>query len=270
MGAREDTEDVLRKIHVLFSKAVPVENSSRRVIIDKTDMMDLLKELNACMYKMMDEYELTRESRDKAERAQKKHGDDIIFDARKDADDIYAASMMYTERALKSIQESIQTAEDRIDGITRDLKAAMKAEREEVQKNQLDVRGTLQDMVDGEKYIRLIQDENRRLEKEAEEKKEIRASRETAGRPEREAVPAADEPAPVKPEIHINTAYLEKTGMHVPGEEEAADPDLVMEQGLIHEALKDDPVTAQDLNGRTDTGKEKKEKKGFLGGIFGN
>lgn len=89
MGAREKTEIVLRKIHVFFSKAEPYNGSKRSVVVDKNEMMDLLKELNDCIYEMMDEYELTEQSRDKAERRQKKQADERVFEARKSAEDIY-------------------------------------------------------------------------------------------------------------------------------------------------------------------------------------
>ena len=64
MGAQDRTEKVLRDIHVLFSKAEPFEGSKQRVVVDKNEVMELLKELNGCMYDMMEEYELTMRSRD--------------------------------------------------------------------------------------------------------------------------------------------------------------------------------------------------------------
>ena len=79
MSAKNDTEKVLRDIHVLFSKAEPVEGSAINVVVNKNDVMELLKELNNCMYEMMDEYELTSQSRAKAEREMKKEGDDNII-----------------------------------------------------------------------------------------------------------------------------------------------------------------------------------------------
>ena len=69
MGAQDRTEEVLREIHVLFSKAQPYNDSKKRVVIEKSKMMDLLKELNDCMYDMMEEHELTVQSRDKARQA---------------------------------------------------------------------------------------------------------------------------------------------------------------------------------------------------------
>ena len=105
MGAQDRTEEVLREIHVLFSKAQPYNDSKKRVVIEKSKMMDLLKELNDCMYDMMEEHELTVQSRDKANRKLQKQGDDMVFEARKNAEDVYAASLMYSDRALAEIQD---------------------------------------------------------------------------------------------------------------------------------------------------------------------
>ena len=85
-------------------------------------MMDLLKELNECMYDMMEEHELTVKSRDKANREMQKQGDDIVFEATRKAEDIYAASLMYTDNALDSIQEIIKESQESIMILTKDIK----------------------------------------------------------------------------------------------------------------------------------------------------
>ena len=110
MSAADRTEKVLRDIHVLFSKAEPYNGSKRDVIVNKNEMMDLLKELNGCMYDMMDEHELSQTKKDKANREMQKQGDDIIFAASRSAEDIYAASIMYTDNALNDIQQIIDDA----------------------------------------------------------------------------------------------------------------------------------------------------------------
>ena len=68
MGAQDNTEKVLRSLHVLLSKSEPYPKEPSKVIIDKQQVIDLLAELNTCIYQIMDEYELTIRSRDKAER----------------------------------------------------------------------------------------------------------------------------------------------------------------------------------------------------------
>lgn len=110
MSAADRTEKVLRDIHVLFSKAEPYNGSKRDVIVNKNEMMDLLKELNACMYDIDDEHELSQTKKDKANREMQKQGDDIIFAASRKAEDIYAASIMYTDNALNDIQQIIEDA----------------------------------------------------------------------------------------------------------------------------------------------------------------
>ena len=52
-------------------------------------MLDLLSQLNKAIYEIMDEYELTQQSRDRAEREFKKQGDEIVWNASRKAEDIY-------------------------------------------------------------------------------------------------------------------------------------------------------------------------------------
>ena len=113
MGAQDNTEKVLRSLHVLLSKSEPYPKEPSKVIIDKQQVIDLLAELNTCIYQIMDEYELTIRSRDKAERDFHKKGDQIIWDASRKAEDIYAASVMYTDEALNHVQEIMRMAQYR-------------------------------------------------------------------------------------------------------------------------------------------------------------
>ena len=215
MSARENTEDVLRRIHILFSKAEPYQTSTRRVVVDKVELMDLLKQLNTCIYDMMEEYEMTQQSHDRAERDMKKKAEDIVFDARKDADDIYAASIMYTDRALKNIQDSMDDTVSNLEHLLLQMKTQIEHHKNEVHDNQLDLRARLQDMVDSDKYFRLIQDENLRLqkEKEAQEAQSRNASKKKNGSldaADSKNASAEDSDNPYKdivPEIHINPAY---------------------------------------------------------------
>ena len=111
MGAQDNTEKVLRSLHVLLSKSEPYPKEPSKVIIDKQQVIDLLAELNTCIYQIMDEYELTIRSRDKAERDFHKKGDQIIWDASRKAEDIYAASVMYMDETLNRMQDIMQEAD---------------------------------------------------------------------------------------------------------------------------------------------------------------
>ena len=227
MSAQEKTEKVLRDIHVLFSKAEPYEGSKRRVVIDKMRMMNLLKDLNDCMYDMMEEHELTEASREKARRAAQRENDELIFETRRNAEDIYAASLMYSDRSLNEMAEVIKESRNRMDGIYSEMQERIKQELTTIRHNQYELRGQLQGLVDTQKYLRLIQDENVRIAKE----KELQAN-------------AAPEPSPYEDtqiEVHVNEDYFREQGLEdllEPQPEEEAAPEVDINVDLDAEYFK--------------------------------
>lgn len=254
MGAQLRTEKVLREIHVLFSKAEPFEGSKQRVVVDKNEVMDLLKELNECMYDMMEEHELIQSSRDKAEREAKKKQDDMIFEASRNAEDIYAASIMYTDNALSRIGDIMKKAEESMEDIYRQLEKDLKKERQEVKTNQLDLKGQLQELIDTQKYLRLIEEENRRIEKEKEKQE---------GEPEEQSPYAS-----VKPEIRINKEYFAQAGIPLEEEEEGERENSQSEEDLqkAEELSRELDADYFEWKEGQESGEEKKEK-GFS--LFG-
>ena len=103
MSAQDNMEKVLRELHVLLSKSNPYERDSNYLVVNKKEMLDILKQLAVCMSEVMDEYELTQQGREQAQRENRKIGEEIINDARAKAEDVYAASVMYTDEALRRI-----------------------------------------------------------------------------------------------------------------------------------------------------------------------
>ena len=166
MGAQDNTEKVLRSLHVLLSKSEPYPKEPSKVIIDKQQVIDLLAELNTCIYQIMDEYELTIRSRDKAERDFHKKGDQIIWDASRKAEDIYAASVMYMDETLNRMQDIMQEADKKVGAIYQEIKEQMEKEEQELRTNKSELKGQLQDLVDTEKYLKIIEERNREIEKE--------------------------------------------------------------------------------------------------------
>lgn len=200
MGTQDNTERVLRSLHVMLSKSDTYEHDSTKVIIDRQEMIDLLTELNRCIYAMMDEYELTKEGRDRAERAFQKHGDEIIWDASRKAEDIYAASVMYTDEALSSVQDIMGAAAEAMQRIYKQMEEQLKEQYQLVRSNQTELKGQLQDLVDTEKYLKLIEARNREIQKEKNEEKTVR---------KKEPSIYADR----QTGIRINTEMLEKMGL---------------------------------------------------------
>lgn len=210
MGAQDNTEKVLRSLHVLLSKSEPYPKEPSKVIIDKQQVLDLLAELNTCIYQIMDEYELTKQSRDKAEREFHKKGDQIIWDASRKAEDVYAASVMYMDETLNRMQDILKAADEKVGSIYKNIREEMEKEERAMKTNQLELKGQLQDLVDTEKYLKLIEERNREIEKKKHE-----------GMPEYEQEKKAEKAiyADRQTGIKVNQAYLDKLGLS-PVEEE--------------------------------------------------
>lgn len=206
MGVQDNTEKVLRALHVMLSKGEQYPKEPSKVIVDKQQMLDLLSALNQCMYQMQEKYELTKSSRDKAERDFRKQGDTIIMDASHKAEDIYAASVMYMDEALNHMRDIMKEANENVSKIYADLNEKMDVEQRRIKTNQLELKSQMQDLVDTEKYLKIIEERNRELEKQKnegkseEEEASIYANRQT--------------------EIKINQEYLDKLGMSVIDETE--------------------------------------------------
>ncbi len=200
MSARDKTEKILRDMHVMLSKSEVYEKETNRVIIDKKQMLELLQQLNASVYEIMDEYELTQQSRDKAERAARKQGEEIVWDASKKAEDVYAASVIYTDEALADIQDIMQEAMDSVKDIYLEMEEKLKKEKRRVRTNQSELKGHLQSLQDTEKYLKIIEDANRKAEKE-------KRRREAEQEQEMYSYKA------IKPDIKINEEYFEEHGI---------------------------------------------------------
>ncbi len=213
MSAQSRTEDALRQMHVMLANAEYAPGSHKKVVLDKGAVQEVLKELAQCLYEMLDESELTAASRDRADRSQRAKADLQKENARKQAQDIYAASVMYSDQALTRIQEIVKKAQSDMERISSRIQEDMRNELNTIKDNQYELKGQLQDLEDTEKYLKLIYEENKRIEKEK-----------LTG----EFTVEADRPSyqDVKPEIHVNPAYFAQTQSEIPegvtidGEEE--------------------------------------------------
>ena len=207
MGVQDDTEKVLRALHVMLAKGEQYPKEPSKVIVDKQQMLDLLSALNQCMYQMQEKYELTKSSRDKAERDFRKQGDTIIMDASHKAEDIYAASVMYMDEALNHMRDIMKESNENVSKIYAELNEKMDDEQRRIKTNQLELKSQMQDLVDTEKYLKIIEERNRELEKQKNE-----------GKPEE------DEEVSIyanrQTEIKINQEYLDKLGLSVIDETE--------------------------------------------------
>ncbi len=213
MSAQDNIEKVLRNLHVLLSKSEPYAKEPSKVIIDKQEMLDLLSQLNKATYEIMDEYELTKQSRDRAQREFKKASDEIVWNASRKAEDIYAASVMYTDEALNRIQDIMRSANASVNEIYSSMDKQLKEQEQMIKSNQLELKSTLQDLVDTEKYLKLIEERNREIRNEKEKGKPIE---------ERESNIYANR----QTEIKINQEYFDKMGLSLDEETEEENPEI--------------------------------------------
>ena len=95
MSAQSHIEKALRDIHMMLSQCEVYDKENNLVIMDKKALVEALRDLSQGIYEVMDEHELTKRSRDQAERDTKKRGDEIIADAKSKAEDVYAGSVLW-------------------------------------------------------------------------------------------------------------------------------------------------------------------------------
>ena len=238
MSSQDKLEKVLRDIHVLISRSEVYDTD--RIVVNKQEMFGLIDRLNASIYEIMEEYELTKQSRDRAEREHKKQGDKIIWDASRKAEDIYAASVMYTDEALNHIQAIMDESTEQIRAVQDAMLKDLEEKKQIVRTNQLELKSQLQDLVDTEKYLSLIEERNKEIERE----KEKHGRR--FGEPKEKS-----QFADVKTEIRINKEYFRNAGIELEEDEETTAEQTPVDEKRVQteEAVgKEDPSDGNDLS----------------------
>lgn len=206
MSAQDLTEQVLREIHIMLAGCEVYDKEADEIIVNKKELIGYLKRLNICIDGLMDEYELTRQGRDAAERETRKSAEKIIQDANHKAEDVYAASVLYTDEALHRVQEIMQSAADSVKQVYDNMNQQLKKERQAVQTNQSELKGYLQDLTDTDKYLKLIEERNREIQKQKEKTEKEKREKEKKEK-------LSGSLTPVKPEIRINAEYFGKAGL---------------------------------------------------------
>ena len=209
MSANDTLEKVLRDMHVLISKSEVYSGDS--IIVSKTEIFELLDRLNSGVYEIMDEYELTKQSRDRAEREFKKRGDKILFDSERKAEDVYAAAVMYTDEALTHLLSMMDESMQQIEEVQNHMLSELADKKRQIHDNQMELKSQLQDLVDTGKYLQLIEERNKEIKQEQEIYKTRFGGQK--GAPEEQF-------ANVKTEIKINKQYFKEHGLAVDDDEE--------------------------------------------------
>ncbi len=213
MNPQDKVERVLKEIHVTFSKSPTYNGQPDKLIVDRKQFLGLLDRLNNGIYDMMEQFEQTRQSRQNAERAFRKKGDEIIEQANSSADDIYAASVIYTKDAIGRIRDLMDQTNDSMNDLFLQFRKDLREQKDLLKSHESELQAQLADLADTKKYLSVLQDINRERERK---NRDLEAEKETGSRYARSmfytsaSMPAAD--------IKVNEEYFEKTGKPVPDE----------------------------------------------------
>ncbi len=255
MSAQDKTEQVLRDIHILLSKSEVYDKETNRVIVDKKEVLNLLQRLNVCIYEMMEEHEMTEQTRAAAERELRRKSDEIVLDANRMAEDVYAGSVLYTDEALRRVQDIMQDAADSVRLVYEKMNVKLQKEREAVHRDQSELKSHLEDLRDTNKYLKIIEERNKQIEKERAKAKEEE---------EQPSIYAA-----IKPEIKINAEYFEKVGIplaeDVPEEIPEEKPEPVTAEVKVN--LDSEYFKWKEENGEAEQGEKKPERSSIFGKI---
>lgn len=196
MNEQERIEQVLKQIHLLMANAMEVPDHQNLVILDKREVFELLEEINRSMLLMMDSYEITVTSRESAERQTQKKAETLINNSQKTADDIYAASILYMEDALRQLHKRMEQLQREMDRVTNRFRDDITQRIAQVDVNQQDLRAQLTDLMADETYLNLVKDMRRKEEAKEREAEAYRMR------------------TPVKvlassPEVYVNPDYVE-------------------------------------------------------------
>lgn len=169
----EKIEEILRAIHVLFSKGEMYHESQDKVLLSKREMFALLEQLNYAVVEVMDRYEATTRSKQKALQEVEAASQKIVDAANKEAEDIYAASILYTDGALNEFTNIVDNTRQRLRDEYAYFEECMNQQLEQVRSNQAELLERLQLLAQNKKYLDIINEFT--SEQEEAEKHEIAA-----------------------------------------------------------------------------------------------
>lgn len=211
MSAQDKIERILKQIHVLFAKGQTYMGDPDLVIVDKKEIFTILEELNLAIYEIMDQYEVTSQSRELAQRRSEKKGEELVARVTRQTEDVYAASLIYTDDALSKVNRLMAEALTASQSIWRQLCLDVEQEQRKIKEDQLELREQLQDFKDSDKYLNIIEECNRQREKDEQQANAPQASIKKIQNQ------AKHYPMKVVPEIKINPAYFERRGLNPDG-----------------------------------------------------
>ncbi len=165
MSPQDSVERVLKEMHVMFQKSLEVGGMPDKMVVDRAEFMELLDRLTKGIYEMMEEYEQTRSSRMAAERNFRRSADEIIEQANSNAEDIYAASILYTADAIGKIRALMDKTNDSMNELFVQFRRELREQKDQLRANESELQAQLTEMSDTRKYLSMLRDINREQER---------------------------------------------------------------------------------------------------------
>lgn len=206
MSAQNNLEQVLKQIHIMISESPRIKGDMDKVVIDKNVLFAQLDELSKSFYDMLDEFELSKQKKKEAEYQMKKKYETTVENAYDKAEDVYSASMMYTDEAITRLVRLIEKSEQSVELLYSDLEKKLQREKEQIRANQKEIQNQLFEMKDSNLYMNLINQRHREIEKEKEELEKAKKQMDFSA-----------PPSYPKPEIKVNKQYFEQMGLNEDG-----------------------------------------------------
>lgn len=163
----DKVEEILKEIHVMFAKCETYHNSPDRVIVSKPEMFELLENLNEAIYEVLDQYEATARSRERARIELDKQAAETVAKAKLDSDDVHAATLLYTDTMLEDIKTVLARTKHNVKREMIEMMAAIEEQEALLDQNKDSVKSGLTELHDSEMYLDALQ----KLRKKAEDKK---------------------------------------------------------------------------------------------------
>lgn len=79
---------------------------------------------------------------------------------------MYAASVIYTDEALSRVRDIINDTNESLEKLCKNMKDKIAEQEKIVKTNQYELKGQLQDLSDTEKYLKIIDDRNKEIERQ--------------------------------------------------------------------------------------------------------
>lgn len=176
---QEKLEQVMRQIYLMLSNCEESAYSSEDLIVPKKRIFSLLEELNYVVYDLMEQYEGTVTSRERALAEHERKMAGIKEEAKGRAEDTYAASLLCAKEMFMDMRH---TTERLCKDLRKEYDQVLKGYEEKlrfIQENEEGLVAQMNLMIDSKKYLRLIEQQNKEKEKQQnlteEEKKKQEA-----------------------------------------------------------------------------------------------